>query len=322
MEENYILAKKIVNEKFPDGSGIDGFFILGLYGLLSIYGNHKDIVSKAFLNTDILFEHGTIKEILNRNNIDLQEFKYDERAESSEMATYAVSNLGNYICLEDGQLKLENDKPFIAASIDHVGITRLLNSFIHEMGHIIKGYVNGYSIKEDKDKVFAYVRSGLQVDGIKFEKKSSEYYNYRIMEVLDEVINTVQTTEALQEIKALDGTIPDKDVQDFFNMFNKNLLDEDYGYKKTVKAFRPLWESKSFKKVIEDNIIEGKISRIKNYFDSRTYKGAFTDLGDLLDDLDEVDSIGGDFIIEFVTNMKIRSIISKYKRNKSYQKKK
>ena len=322
MEENYVLAKKLVKEKFPNGSAVDELLILGLYGLLSEYSNHKDIVSKAFRDTNIYFEHGSIEKILNRHDIDLQEFKYDERSNSKYTISSAVSNLGTYIYLENGELKLEKDSPFIAASIDRVGITGLLNSFIHEMGHIIKGYNNGYSKKEDNDKVVAFVRTGLHVDGIKFEKKSNEYYNYRIMEVIDEVINTIQTTEAMQEIKALDGTIPDSNVQDFYNRLNKQLMDIDFGYEKSVKVFRPLWERKSFQRLISENLIDGNIASINNYFDKRTYSGAFKELADLLDDIDEVACLGGDFIIEFITNLRIKSIINKYKKNKSYQKKK
>ena len=74
MEQKYFLAKKLVNQKFPNGSGIDGFLILGLYGLLCVYKNHQNIVSKAFLGTDILYEKGTISEILDRHNIDFAEY--------------------------------------------------------------------------------------------------------------------------------------------------------------------------------------------------------------------------------------------------------
>ena len=322
MEENYLLAKRLVKQKFPEGSGIDGFFILGLYGLLSVYKDYQDIVEKVFLDTDILFESGTIKQILDRHDIELADFKYDERSESEHSSTYAVSNLGTFVYLEDGKLKIEKGTPFIAASIDHVGITKLLNSFIHEMGHIIKGYVKGYAKREKNNKVYAFVRTGLHIDGISFNKNDNSYYDYKVGEIIDEVINTVQTTDALQEIKALDGWIPDKEVQETYNMLNKQLLDEDYGYGKSVKAFRPLWECKSFKRLIDENIIPGSISNIRKYFDRRTYKGAFSQLCELLDDIDEVECDGGDFIIELVTNLKIKHIINKYKRNKSYQKKK
>lgn len=322
MEENYLLAKQLVNQKFPDGSGIDGFFILGLYGLLSVYSNYRDVVQKAFLDTDILFESGTIKQILERHDIELADFKYDERSDSEHTTTYAVSNIGTFVYLEDGKLKIEKGTPFIAASIDHVGITKLLNSFIHEMGHIIKGYTKGYAKSERNNKVYAFVRTGLHIDGISFSKDDNSYYDYKVGEVIDEVINTIQTTDALQEIKALDGWIPDKEVQDTYNMLNKQILDEDYGYGKSVKAFRPLWESKSFKRLIEDNVIPGNISTIRKYFDRRTFKGAFAQLSDLLDDMDEVECEGGDFIIEFVTNLRIKHIINKYKKNKSNQKKK
>ena len=322
MEENYLLAKQLVNQKFPEGSSISGFFILGLYGLLSVYSDHKDIVEKVFLNTDILFENGTIRQILDRNNIELVDLKYDEKSELDHSATYTVSSIGTFVYLEDGKLKIKKDKPFIAASIDNVGITRLLNSFVHEMGHIIKGYNKGYAMSERKDKIYAFVRTGFNIDGISFSKKDNSYYDYKVGEILDEVINTVKTTDALQEIKALDGWIPDKEVQDIYNMLNKQILDEDYGYKKSVKAFRPLWECASFRKLIDDNLIDGNLSTIRKYFDRRTFKGAFSQLSDLLDDMDEVECEGGDFIIEFVTNMRIKHIINKYKKNKSKQKKK
>ena len=40
------------------------------------------------------------------------------------------------------------------------------------------------------------------------------------------------------------------------------------------------------------------------------------------DDIDELEYSGGDFIIELITNLKIKKIINKFKKNKSYQKKK
>ena len=322
MEENYMLAKEIVKQKFPRGSGIDEFLIIGLYGLLSKYSNHKDIVKSAFLDTDIYIEHGTLRQIFHKHNIELDSFKYNEERELQGNATYAVSSLGNTICLENGKLKLEKRKPFIVASIDMIGITSLLISFIHEMGHIIKGYNNGYAMKENNNIVFGYIRSGLCIDGISFYKDSNEYYNYNSMEILDEVVNVLQTMEAMQEIKALEGFIPDKNVENFFNLLNKNLFDKNEVYKKSVRAFKPLWESIDFKELIENNIVEGRLKRIKSSFDRRTYKGAFKDLGDLLDDIDESKYSGGDFIFDLISNLRIKRIINKYKKNKPYQKKK
>ena len=322
MEQKYFLAKKLVNQKFPNGSGIDGFLILGLYGLLCVYKNHQNIVSKAFLGTDILYEKGTISEILDRHNIDFAEYKYSEKDESRNHKNYSVSNHGTFIYLEDGKLKIEKCTPFIAASIDHIGITGLLNSFIYEMGHIIKRQINGYSSKMKENKMNACVRSGLCVDTISYNCNGKIYYEYKIREALDEAINTLQTTEAMKKIKALGESISDGDVKNVYNMLNKQLLLEDFGYRKTIKALRPLWENNAFRKLIEDNIIEGKLSTIRRTFDSSTYKGAFNQLANLLDDIDELEYSGGDFIIELITNLKIKKIINKFKKNKSFQKKK
>lgn len=315
MNEKYMFAKNLVRQKYSYMSNIENLLILGIYGLLSVYNNYQKIIKKVFLDTDILFEHGTVNQILDRHHIEFADFKFDEDGISNYSKVHTIYNKGPYVYIEDDNIKVGKEKTFIAISTDNTDMTVLLNSFVHEMGHIIKGYTKNCSLKDKSDKKYAFIRTGLCLDALIYNKLDGEYYNYKIMEALDETINVIQTTEALKEIKKLGNMIPDEDVQLLFNSLNMQLLDKDLKHTKLVSVIKPLWECDSFRKLIEENIVEGRLLYIKKYFDKNTYCGAFNKLSNLLDDILEVEYNGGDLIIEFVSIIKIRRIINIFKKN-------
>ena len=52
MEGLYLLARKVVEKRFPYDKDIQPLFIAALYGLLRKYKNYSNIVCDIFLQTD------------------------------------------------------------------------------------------------------------------------------------------------------------------------------------------------------------------------------------------------------------------------------
>lgn len=315
MEDMYLLARKTVLEKINIDDEMFSFYVASLYCLLCKFSDYKDIVVDSFLNTDFYFEKGSIIDILKRHSLSPENIDEIEE-EQEEFENYAVSNLGHefYYDVESGVCHVFHN-PYIVASINNFSIERLLNSFCHEMAHIIKGRINGFEIlSNDKDSYEFYYRSGFSYDYYFME--DNELYHYNSFGIFDEIINVFQTTETLSYLSSLKDFVSDSDILDFISKLDLESLKRDYGYEEVLNVLRSLWENERFKKFAENDVICGEYT-LKDDFDAVFSDEKFDLLGsylnelyDLLFDDDNYERIN--FILEDCSKM-IKAYNNKYK---------
>ncbi len=290
--DNYLLAKKIVEEKYSKNYKHYPLLVLSVYGLLSKFD--KNIVRDVFKKTTVYIEKGPISEIIKRHK--LMNLNYDDSYDDTEI--HGISNQGyNYIYDEDGKIIEDEKKPFIICARRR-NITKLLIIFTHEMAHLIKNYINDKTTREDDTYITIITRSGVNYYTCKYNKKTTDLESFSNNEILDENINTIQTTEMMEEIKALDGIVPDEEIIRLLCRLDKDFMSEDYGYDETTKYVRILWNNKHFKEIIEKNIVEGNVKEIIRDFDNILGKGSFKKLSKLLDIIDSLNGESCDLYIK------------------------
>lgn len=257
MEELYFLAFNTVIKKYSYNDELFSFYVVGLYALLCKYKKYSDIVVDSFLKTDIYFEHDSVMNILKKyhkspDNID------EIKKEEGMFESFAVSSLGHEFIFDKNSNKVIHifNRPYIAANINKITKEKLLNSFCHEFGHIIKGQINGFSVSNNgSNEVEFYFRTGLAFDFYYLEDGDICYS--RQSGILDEVINVLQTTEALQEVRSLKEFVNDPKILNFISSLNIEDLEKDIGYEKVVGFFKELWNNSRFRDTVSEDVIIG-----------------------------------------------------------------
>lgn len=309
VEGLYLFAKNMVDLKYPNGHKYREFFIAGIYGLLCKYNKHEKLIWTIFMLTDNYIDDKSLREIIDENNLELDLNSDDDDAISS--------SINAFITDQDNNLCHVLEKPIVVCSNtgnNKGNIMLLLNSWCHEMGHLIKSTYNGYTIK----KPYHYMsegklRSGLSFSTFIFNKHNHKMFVSSDYMFTDEAINTIQTTEVMDYIISLYDIVPDSDVEEFLSELVQ-YENNDYGYDIITKEVRKLWEIDKFKKLIEDNIVDGNIETIINEFNSTIGdKKAFLKLDLLLDHIYNVDT-NINCLMEYKENVqKIDEMVSTFK---------
>ena len=128
------------------------------------------------------------------------------------------------------------------------------------------------------------IRNGLNIFGYSFEKDTPVEPSDNSM--LDEVINVLQTSDMMKAVKELNGCPMKKEVEDFYKELDLDRIDLLYGYDELTSFVLPLWNNDYFRSSIEDNIVIGKIDRIRNDFDSIMGHNSFHYYSTYLDYID------------------------------------
>lgn len=315
MENNYLLAKSTVLKKYSKDNPYYPMFVLSLYGLFSKYPLYKSYIISIFLSSSILIEDQDVSDILSDYYPELSEsFEVDECPEGYE--TYGISYPDYTLYLDDNnQVVVEKDNPIVICN-SRLSNTHLLNVFIHEMSHLLKSYIHCYGSEYTDESVIYWTRNGLSYYEMMYDISKDTFYDASCFEIIDEVINTIQTADVMSEIKSLDSIIPDLEISLFFNTLDKSIMEEPFGYDDIVPFILPLWEDSCFKNIVENNIIDGNIDDIVNYFDNCCFDGSF----DKLEELIKAYYFGEDSIEHktIIENM-IYTILSLYNNNKSYK---
>lgn len=257
MEGFYRLAKMVVNKMFPEDNDIKPFFICAIYGLLCKFKNYPDIVCDLFLNTDFYLENDTISNILKKYEIEI-EFE-DEDDEHTR--TFAVSCQGHLFVYDEvwDSINYAKSNPFVICSLKDVTIVKILNSFCHEMAHLIKGKLLNYGIYQNENITDYYMRTGFAHYLYRYNSKKDTLTENQHFSYFDEAVNTIQTTEIMKEILNLENITDDEDVLDFLSTLNRDEMMEDHGYEGSVEVVRDLWEIDEIRKILEENIVDGRI---------------------------------------------------------------
>lgn len=286
MVEYYYLAEKTVSKKVKKDHPMYPFMVCALYGLLSKYEGYEGIIIPLFGKTDIIFEKGNVKDILEKYNLgeDLVDFVHDDG--STHASTRGVSNQGHvFITDETGEVHYRKDRPFVACSISNTNMSMLLNTFCHEMGHLIKGEVNGFYHEKDKDNDVYVIRNGISHYVYNYRKNYTELEFAQSFAILDEAINCIHTTEVMNEIIGLKDIVVDERILTFLEGLDEEYLKEDHGYEDICMLVRFFYEHPTYRNSIEDNIVVGNIDNIVDDFDSIMGKGSFENVSMIIDKL-------------------------------------
>lgn len=316
---NYDLAKKIVSSKYDSAYEYYPLFVLSVFALLNKYPDYQDIIYELFRTVDIYLEDKSLYEIAKEYDINVGYFDCDEEKVATLSSCFGMSSQGySFVLDEDNSFTIKKNNPFIICNTKDFSVTFLLNLFIHEFNHLIKGYYNSYKIDNDNFSTGYYLRSGLDITYTRLMKYNDTLYEINYHSILDEVINTIQTTEMMQEITKLDGIILDDNIQVFIAGLNKREVNKDFGYDLCVKAFRPLWNNDCFKSLIEDNIVSGNIKYIGKKFDEIIGVDVFEEMCNILDNLDELEARHVISIKKIALLEKLKGIINNFNKKTTY----
>lgn len=306
MKGLYSVAKIVVDKKKNINDKLKPFFIVSLYCLLCKYRNNPEIVCDTFLKTTFIIEDIPLRDILLEKGLGSILLSSNSIQNTDGIEGISIPSSKIRIYKDQGFEIIEND-PIIVCSTYKKSIEESLNSFCHEMGHQIKNQLNSIQHKDNDDTYECVLRSGMYLKRVTVDKDDLSTVQEEAFNILEEVINTIQTTEALEYLSSLKNIDVDDNVLDLINRINYRKLKKDYGYDLMVKLFRKLWDDDKFRLLIENNIIEGNIEDIVENFDS------FADNPNLLrmiaDTLDKIDLTYNE---SKIINIKRLSLIRKY----------
>ena len=284
MEENYILAKKTVSSKYLD-SKYYPLLVLSMFVFLEKYPDFKSMIIGLFEHTDIIIEEDKFTNILKNNKISYLPLDIDEE----DYVTSGISSSGRSVSLKNGELILAHENPIIICSSFGRTKEELLNIFIHEMNHLIKGSLNSFYFHKKNNNTFYAYRTGLGTHYCRYDHNTGDLLGSDEYVLLDEVINTIQATELTQNIFILDGVIDDLRIQEYIDSLNKLDTELDFGYEEATRIFRPLWENNNFSKLVEDNIVAGDISNIIDEYEAIVGEDSLSALSIALGIINEAD---------------------------------
>lgn len=276
-------SEYIVNKRFDESDENYGLLVIGCYALLSKFGElYSPIVEKVMLNTDFYIGKKPLSLLLEEGGIEAEDaFRGDEYYDN-ELTVTAISSPGVYLSISEvGTILFERETPAIFCTTVDEDATTVLNAFVHEASHLVKSTVN--VVYSDSPTHFL-IRNGLNVFGYSFEKDTPVEPSDNSM--LDEVINVLQTSDMMKAVKELDGCPMKKEVENFYKELDLDRIDLLYGYDELTSFVLPLWSNDYFRSSIEDNIVIGKIDRIRNDFDSIMGHNSFHYYSTYLDYID------------------------------------
>ena len=275
-------AESIISRRFDKSDENYGLLVMGCFALLSKFGDeYLPIVEKVMLETDFHIGNKPLSELLNEGGIAAEDAFRGEEFYDTEMTVTAISSPGIDLWVEDGKIMMEKETPAIFCTTIDGDATTILNAFVHEVAHLIKSTVN--VVYSDSPKHFL-VRNGLNIFGLSFEKNSPLEPNDNSM--LDEVINVLQTADMMRAVKELNGSPMSDEVLRFYRELDLDRIDLLYGYDELTSFVLPLWSNDYFRSSIENNIVIGRIDRIRNDFDSIMGANSFHYYSTYLDYID------------------------------------
>lgn len=282
MEEHYLYAKQILHHKYHD-SPFYPMFVVSMFALLEKYPDYLNLITYLFLSTKIYIEDDSVGAILERYEINYVTFDEDNK---NRYETLGISIPQDVVNIVNKKLVRETKSPVIVCSSYHVSPTVLLNTFIHEMNHLVKGSLHAFSMRHVDNTTICSSRIGINTRYYQHQQGEDDFLITNEFEILDEVINTLQTTELMHSVFQLDGMIPDYSIQNYLNRLNQWEGLKDQGYEDVTKLLKPLWDNPTFRKMIEDVLVEGNISSMIQEYNSIMGDGSFEELAHAVDIVD------------------------------------
>ena len=236
-------------------------------GLVSYYGEeHFNDIYSAFFKTKFVRCFGTINELLVGFGINLEDaLKYSEHSPYTFYMPVAKKNL-------------KTNKYSIERSIyvsDYDDTAKIVESIVHQMNHVVNSMYNPIVNKKNSG---LGSRMGVSVDS--FATRKCESLN------LEEAYNKLQVNDVMERIMTFsifDITVPGvmSILDDIFHNIGFVEQEEDF----IVEIIRPLYLDDTFNKTLVERRLNGKLSGIREEFDSKTEEGSYLQFVSICDKL-------------------------------------
>lgn len=172
--------------------------------------------------------------------------------------------------------EIETKKVMVIQNYNNISLVDLLDNLVHEFNHAINSYINEVYIS----KKYVYLRTGLTYrvfnkDDLSFIKKDSSF-------ILEEIINTKQTSDIINIIKEFDSN--DNTIY-AINSETKSTYNSNSYYLQSYVC-KEMLENKTFINTLENLRINGEVYDIRKWFDDIIGKeGTYKELIHLLEDV-------------------------------------
>ena len=204
--------------------------------------------------------------------------------------------------------KILTTRAIVINNYENISLIKLLESLIHEYNHAINSMQNEVLIND-----FVNIRTGITYT--KFGKASLSFIEKDDVEVLEEVINTKQTSDIMNIINDMNNyDISNSNVTSTLYSISHDMTDyESHSYYFQSKICMMLMENKTFISTFETLRINGSVSDLYSFFDTITGKeGSLIELSKLLKStLDMEKELVN---VRFFKKIKIRKILNNYEK--------
>ena len=148
-------------------------------------------------------------------------------------------------------------KVMVIQNYNNISLVDLLDNLVHEFNHAINSYINEVYIS----KKYVYLRTGLTYrvfnkEDLSFIKKDSSF-------ILEEIINTKQTSDIINIIKDFDSN--DNTIYAINSETNSTYNSNSYYLQSYV--CKEMLENKTFINTLENLRINGEVYDIRKWFD-------------------------------------------------------
>lgn len=234
-------------------------------GMVAYYGEkHLDDIYKAFLDTKFICVDGSLRNLLSSETSYNREF-------IDAVLSHAEGSLYNVISYRDDdssskmrfRREIYIEKDLLSRPYD------VLDRLTHQMNHVINSQKNSVCSKQKR----LAVRMGICLDYL------DDRYNESIR--LEEAFNDLQKQDILDEIIGFSFFEIKNPL--FASILDSSVVEESKGEKSHqfgVEEIRPLYEQITFNSVLVERRLSGKLSGIRELFDSKTEKGAYNEFLD------------------------------------------
>lgn len=301
MNENYILEREKpyieeISNKYQYDSNIKHILYLMIPAFIIKYGTSKE---KLILNTfnDI--------QIIKSN-------KESKMVKAYYSSTPKKRNNNDFI----------TKKFMVIYNYQEIGLIDLLDNLVHEFNHAINSYINEINISSK----YLYLRTGLTYriydkETLNFIKKDNSY-------VLEEIINTKQTSDIINIIKKMEPA--DNSLKNTIYAINAetNHHYNSEAYYLQSYICKEILNNRTFLPTLENLRINGEIYDISNWFDDiMGEKGKYRELINLLKEVYEleVEYVNKNFFKSIIrnkirdTSRKIMKLIEKFNQNVNFR---
>lgn len=282
MEELIKKAEKIVNKKYSNDDSFYALYVLCCFALLTKFKDNQDVVEDVMLNTNFYIDYKSISDLIRENSIVVEDTENYEYLSDESMKVAAISIPG--ICIESGEnsISYSTHSPSVFCSLLGNTTNEVLNAITHELAHIVKSR-NNVILEESPTTLIT--RSGLNIYGKLFDD-DGDLCEINENLLLDEIINVLQCSDMMREVKSLPISAMSDEVKDFYGMLDLDTLDSYYGYNDMIDFVAPLWSCEHFRTIVDENIVNGYLGEIYFQFDQMVGEGSFKDYSNRLDILD------------------------------------